>query len=72
MVFVGKCACVKHHGEIFLEGLHVVAPDEVSFCNYYSSKNINRKMKICLACRGKIVLKGKCSKLEVSESLHIT
>ena len=76
MMFVGKCACVKHdtwhHGEISSDSLRVVGPGEVRFCNYDSSKNKNRKRKICLACRGKIVLEKKCSKLEVSESLHIT
>lgn len=75
MVFVCKCACVKHdtwhHGEISSNSLRVVAPDEVQFCDYESSKNKNRKRKICLACRGKIVLEKKCSKLEVSKSLHI-
>ena len=72
MVFVGKCACVKHdtwhHGDISSDSLRVVAPDEVHFCDYDSSKNKNRKRKICLACRGKIVLEKKCSKLEVSEN----
>ena len=74
MVFVSKCACVKHdawhHGEVSSDSWRVVAPDEVRFCDYDSSKNRNRKRKICLACRGKIVLEKKCSKLEVSKSLH--
>lgn len=68
MVFVGKCACVKHdtwhHGDISSDSLRVVTPDEVRFSDYDSAKNKNRKRKICLACRGKIVLEKKCSKLE--------
>jgi len=42
MLFVGKCACLKygtwHHREISSDSLRVVAPDEVHFCDYNSSK----------------------------------
>ena len=73
--FTAKCACANHdtwhHGEVSADNLRVVAANELRYCDYDASKNKNRKRKICLACRGKIVLEIKCARLEVSESLHI-
>ena len=56
-----------HHGEVSADNLRVVAANELRFCDYDASKNKNRKRKICLVCRGKIVLEIKCAKLEISE-----
>ena len=58
MVFTARCVCTKHstwsHGNVSPDALRVADPEELTFCEVDSSKNKDRKRKICLACCGRL------------------
>lgn len=72
MPFKSICCCPQHdkwgYGSVGVNQLCMVNSVEESFCKAGNWSNVGhkeRKRKICLFCRQRLLLKNKCERLEV-------